>query len=63
MTVYRRLLAEAPARLVPGGALFLEAGPDTVPALASLATQSFPGKTCRVELDYAGLERLVVVTD
>ena len=59
---YRDLLAAAPSALAPGGLLVMEAGPDTVPALAALAADAFAGAgDVRVQHDLAGLERLVLV--
>jgi release factor glutamine methyltransferase len=62
LALYRRLLARAPQHAAPGGALFLEAGPDTAGALAELAASVF-GPRARVALarDYAGRERVVTV--
>ncbi|MBD5606796.1 MAG: peptide chain release factor N(5)-glutamine methyltransferase [Candidatus Eremiobacteraeota bacterium] len=62
LALYRRLLRDAPARLEPGGALIMEAGPDTVPPLVAEAVAAFPpAESVRVERDFAGLERLVIV--
>ncbi len=56
-----RLLAMAPARLRPGGALFLELGPpQAAPALLA-ARAIFPDAAMRLDDDYAGLARYVVV--
>jgi release factor glutamine methyltransferase len=63
LAAYRDLLRDAPAALAPGGCLVMEAGPDTVPALAALARAAFPdGARVRTERDLAGLDRLVIVT-
>lgn len=56
-----RLLDMAPARLRPGGALFLELGPpQAAPALLAART-TFPDAAIRLDNDYAGLARYVVV--
>jgi len=56
-----RLLDMAPARLRPGGALFLELGPpQAAPALLA-ARAIFPDAAIRVDDDYAGLARYLVV--
>ncbi len=57
---YRKLLRRAPEHLAANGLLLLEAGPDTVDELASLAHSAFEG-ICRVRAvrDYAGLRRVV----
>ena len=59
---YRALLAQAPARLRAGGVLVMEAGPDTVPALAALAEEAFAAPAIiEVHRDLALHERIVVV--
>ena len=59
---YRALLAQAPARLRAGGVLIMEAGPDTVPALATLAEEAFAAPAIvEVHRDLALHERIVVV--
>jgi release factor glutamine methyltransferase len=59
---YRALLRAAPNALEPGGALVMEAGPDTVERLAVEARAAFPNAAeVRVERDAAGLERLAIV--
>lgn len=59
---YRALLAQAPARLRAGGVLVMEAGPDTVPALATLAEAAFAEPAIiEVHRDFALHERIVVV--
>ncbi len=62
LAVYRRLLAAAAGPLAARGWLLMEAGPDTVPALAALARRSFHrSATVWIERDYARLERVVAV--
>jgi len=62
LDAYRALLADAPARLRPGGLLVMEAGPDTVPMLAERAARAFPRAHVTTVRDGAGLERFGVVT-
>ncbi len=62
LDVYRALLARAPAHLRAGGTLVMEAGPDTVPALATLAEATFAAPAeIVVHRDLALHERIVVV--
>lgn len=62
LDLYRALLAQAPARLRAGGVLVMEAGPDTVPALATLAEEAFAAPAIiEVHRDLALHERIVVV--
>jgi release factor glutamine methyltransferase len=61
LDAYRRLLADAAARLARPGVLLMEAGPDTVPPLANLARAAFPRATVVVHRDFARLERIVAV--
>ena len=60
--LYRPFVAHARQALAHAGWLFMEAGPDTVPALAALARDAF-GERADVTTvrDYAGLERIVTV--
>lgn len=61
LVLYRRLLAGAAPLLSSGGALFLEAAPDTIEPLADLAQAAFPAAGVEVLADYAGLDRLVAI--
>jgi release factor glutamine methyltransferase len=61
LALYRRLLACAAPRLSSGGALFLEAAPDTIAALADAAEAAFPKSGIEIGTDYAGLDRYVTV--
>jgi release factor glutamine methyltransferase len=62
LDAYRDLLAAAPCALAAGGLLVMEAGPDTVPALAALAAEAFADAgSVSVRRDLAGLDRLVLV--
>jgi release factor glutamine methyltransferase len=56
---YRRLLAAAPSIIASGGALFLEAAPDTIEELAALAQDALGGGI-EIGTDYSGLDRYVV---
>jgi len=57
----RRLLRQAPEKLVDGGALFLEIGHDQGAPVAALCADAFPGAAVRVRPDLAGRDRVVVV--
>jgi len=59
LVLYRRMLAQLPAILAPGAALFLEAAPPTIEALAALVETSFPGVHLEVGEDYSGCDRYV----
>jgi release factor glutamine methyltransferase len=62
LDLYRRLLTQLPALLAPGAALFFEAAPPTIEALADLVTATFPDAHVEIGEDYAGLERFVAAT-
>jgi release factor glutamine methyltransferase len=57
----RRLLAQAPSHLRPGGALLLEIGYDQGEAVHDLARQHFPTAAIRIHQDLAGHDRVLVV--
>jgi len=57
----RRLLAQAPAHLRPGGAIFLEIGAAQGKAASDLAHQHLPQATVDVLSDYAGHDRVLRV--
>ena len=62
LDAYRALLVQAPTRLRAGGVLVMEAGPGTVPALATLAEEAFAAPAIiEVHRDLALHERIVVV--
>jgi len=61
LDVLRRLLAQAPAHLNPGGSLLLEIGAGQGPAVRELAGRAFPGAEVGVLRDYAGHHRVVVI--
>ena len=58
-TLHRRLLAEAPAHLRPGGWLLMEVGQDQAAAVVGVA-QDFGYEDVAVRQDMAGIERVVV---
>jgi release factor glutamine methyltransferase len=59
LDLYRRLLAQLPVVAAPDAALFLEAAPGTIKALAALVEAAFPAAYVEIGEDYAGLERFV----
>jgi len=59
---YRRLLAACPYHLVPGGFMALEVGEGQAQAVAALAEQIDGLSVAEIRKDYAGIERVVVVT-
>jgi release factor glutamine methyltransferase len=61
LDLIRRLLAQAPARLNPGGLLILEIGYDQGARVAALCQEAFPGAAVEVHSDLAGLDRRVLV--
>jgi len=61
LDAYRRLLGDAPRRLLPGGVLLMEAGPDSTPRLADLARRAFPAAIVSVYDDYGGRPRVAEV--
>jgi len=61
LDLFRRLFAQAPANLAPGGALMLEIGWTQARAVSALAQAAFPAAAVRVRRDDADLERLVIV--
>ncbi|MDA8216046.1 MAG: hypothetical protein M0Z94_00355, partial [Dehalococcoidales bacterium] len=58
---YRALLAQAPAKLQPEGALLLEIGSAQASAAAGLARSAFPDAAVDVVPDLAGLPRVLRV--
>lgn len=61
LAVYRRILAQAPAKLRPGGAVLLEVGATQAAAVADLARAWFPAAQIAAHRDLAGWERVVVI--
>jgi release factor glutamine methyltransferase len=58
LDVVRRVVAGAPARLVPGGVLAVEVGAGQAPAVAALFADAGLADVA-VERDYARIERVV----
>ena len=61
LRLIERLLAQAPSRLKPGGALFAEIGEGQGEAARRLAMASFPQARVEVKQDLSGLDRVLVV--
>jgi release factor glutamine methyltransferase len=61
LDIYRLLLAAAPAKLRPGGAVLLEIGATQGAAVAQLARRHFPAARIQVYQDLAGFDRVVVL--
>lgn len=61
LDVVRRLLAQAPGRLAPGGAVLLEIESGQGRAAVRLARKAFPGAQVRLMQDLAGWDRLVFI--
>lgn len=57
----RRLLAQAPASLRPGGMLLMEIGEQQGAAALALARATFPAAECRLLQDLAGKDRVLWV--
>ena len=56
---YRKLLAAAPAKLKPGGAILLEIGAEQGQAVLTLARAAFPQANISLHCDLAGHDRVV----
>jgi release factor glutamine methyltransferase len=63
LELYRRLLAQAPAKLRPGGSMLLEIGATQAAAVTQLARRWFPAAAISVHQDLAGRDRVVVIDD
>lgn len=61
LMVYRRLLAVAPRKVRPGGALMVEIGATQANAVVELVRGAFPTARVAVQRDLAGRDRVVVV--
>lgn len=61
LVIVRRLLAQAPAVLRPGGGLLIEIGADQGEAASSLARTFFPQAAVRMHPDLAGHDRVLEV--
>ena len=57
----RRLLEQAPSKLKDHGVVLLELDPEQVPAVESLARETFPGAELSVEKDLAHRDRIFVI--
>lgn len=60
LEVIRRLLAQARAKLKPGGSLLVEIGSTQGQAVVQLGETYFPGANIQVKKDLAGWDRLLV---
>lgn len=61
LALIRRLLADAPKMLAPGGRVLLEIEHRQGEAAAALAQEAFPGARVEVHKDLAGLDRVVEI--
>jgi release factor glutamine methyltransferase len=61
LAVYRRLLAQAPEKLRPGGAILLEIGATQGAAVVECVRMHFPLAQIDVYRDLAGLDRVVAI--
>lgn len=61
LDLIRRLLAQAPAHMRPGGAVVLEIGAGQAADVGRAAQAAFRNAQIRVVQDYAGLDRVVVI--
>jgi release factor glutamine methyltransferase len=59
----RRLLAQAGEHLKPGGVVLLEIGATQGKAVTKLARRHFPAAKVEIVADYAGLDRIVTVSE
>ena len=62
LDLIRRLLATAAPHLNPGGAILLEIGASQGAAVTTLARELFPLADVQLVPDYAGLDRLVIIS-
>ncbi len=62
LDAYRRLFAELPASLLPGGIGLFEIGFDMAAPLRKLAARRLPGAHCEVFQDLAGFDRILQVS-
>lgn len=60
LDVYRRLLSQAPGKLVYGGAVFLEIDPRQANEVSALASTALPKYAIQIVRDLAGRDRLIV---
>lgn len=59
---YRRMLRQLPGKILPGGYLLFEIGADQGSAMLNLVASTLPNASAVLEKDYAGLDRLVVIS-
>ena len=61
LELIRRLLQQAQTKLKPGGAILLEVDPQQVGPIEAEVGTLFPGASCSVERDLAGLDRVLTI--
>jgi release factor glutamine methyltransferase len=61
LVLIRQMLAQAPSRLAPGGAVFLEIGYDQGESGAALCQSAFPNAEVEVRSDLAELDRVIII--
>lgn len=61
LVLVRRLLEQAATLINPGGLTLLEIGAGQGSLAAKIAQEAFPQAQVHIELDYAGLDRIVVI--
>jgi release factor glutamine methyltransferase len=61
LTLIRRFLVEAPARLIPGGLLLMEIEASEGRSVQQLAFQAFPDASIKLHRDLAGHERMLEI--
>ena len=62
LEVIRKLLSQAPAKLLANGSVLLEIGHDQAQAVCALVNESMPGTSTSVATDLSGLDRVVAIT-
>lgn len=60
--VYKKLLSEVPAHLIPGGSMFLEIGSTQSKSLISLVKKVLPNAWIQIKKDLAQRDRILIVT-
>jgi release factor glutamine methyltransferase len=60
LDVYRRLAAQLPELVAPGGSAVLEAAPPTIAGLEVLIRRALPHAAVKTHKDYAGMPRFIV---
>ena len=61
LDIVRRLLAQAPAKLKPGGSILVEIGERQGAAVLALARQAFTRAECTIRTDLAGKDRVLQI--